>query len=88
MNLISQVIRSGTSIGANYVEANGAESKKDFRHKVRIAYKEARETRYWLRIFSAIDLKAKTHLEPLLKESDEYVRIFAKIITTVSKNLK
>ena len=88
MKLIDQLVRSGTSIGANYVEANGAESKRDFRHKVHIAYKEARETRYWLKVFSATYPKVKIKLEPLLKESDEYVKMFAKIISTVSRSIK
>ena len=48
--LIQQVAKSGTSIGANYMEANGAESKNDFKHKIRISLKEARETKYWLKL--------------------------------------
>ena len=49
--IISQLIRSGTSIGANYREANGASSKQDFRNKVFICKKEAKETEYWLKMF-------------------------------------
>src|SRR3954469_16759854 len=48
--LVSQLVCSGTSIGANYCEAEDAESKKDFRHKIGISRKEAGETKYWLRI--------------------------------------
>jgi four helix bundle protein len=48
--MISQLIRSGTSIGANYCEADDAESKKDFKHKIGICKKEARETKHWLRM--------------------------------------
>ena len=88
IKLIDQLIRSGTSIGANYVEANGAESKKDFIHKLRIAYKEARETRYWLTVLSAINAKAKIELENLLRESDEYVKMFSKIISSAAKSSK
>lgn len=87
-DLLSQVIRSGTSIGANYVEANGAESRRDFLHKVRIAYKESRETKFWLAILSNTDDQAKNLLAELFKESDEYIRIFSSIIKTTSKNLK
>jgi len=47
-NMANQLFRSGTSIGANVREAQGAESKADFRHKMKIAYKEAEETKYWL----------------------------------------
>lgn len=50
MPLISQLVRSGTSIGANYCEADGAESKKDFKHKLGICKKEAKETKHWLRL--------------------------------------
>ncbi len=88
LKLMDQLIRSGTSIGANYMEANGAESKRDFIHKIRISYKEARETCYWLRVFGEIDEKAKIRLSNLLKECEEYVKMFAKIISTASKNLK
>lgn len=51
MPIIDQLIRSGTSIGANYHEANGASSKRDFRNKIFICKKEAKETKYWLRLF-------------------------------------
>src|SRR3989344_4147243 len=51
-SLIQQLVRSGTSIGANYMEADGAESKRDFNHKIGICKKEAKETMYWLRILA------------------------------------
>ena len=50
--LISQFVRSGTSIGANYMEADGAESKKDFQHKISICKKEAKETMHWMRMIA------------------------------------
>ena len=50
--LISQIIRSGTSIGANYMEANGASSKKDFKNKIFICKKEVQETKHWLRMIA------------------------------------
>ena len=77
----SQLIGSGSSIGANYVEANGAESKKDFIHKIRISLKESRETRYWLSILVAINAEFKKELSDLWRESNEFVMIFAKIIS-------
>lgn len=49
-NMANQLFKSGTSIGANVAEAQGAESKDDFRHKCKIAYKEAGETEYWLKL--------------------------------------
>jgi len=54
-SLISQVVRSATSIGANYMEADGAESKKDFRHKIALCKKEAKETKHWLRMIAKAD---------------------------------
>ena len=51
-SLISQVVRSGTSVGANYMESDAAESKKDFRHKIGICRKESKETRHWLRMIA------------------------------------
>lgn len=51
--IIGQLIDSGTSIGANYREANGTESRKDFKHKINISFKEARETNYWLSILQS-----------------------------------
>jgi four helix bundle protein len=76
---ILQVMDSGTSIGANYMEANGAESKNDFRHKIRIALKEARETKYWLQFLTSLDAAHRMILDPSLKECFELVLIFAKI---------
>ncbi len=79
--LIVQIIRSGTSIGANYMEADGAESPKDFRHIVARCKKEAKETRYWLHMFSIVcadDLKEQ--LRTLWKEADELTRIFASMM--------
>ena len=57
--LISQLVRSGTSIGANYMEANGASSKKDFRNKIHICKKEAQETKHWLRIMTQCEQNKK-----------------------------
>ncbi len=50
--LVRQIVRSGTSVGANYLEANGASSKKDFRNKIFICKKESQETRHWLRMLA------------------------------------
>ena len=84
-NIIHQCMRSGTSIGANYREANGAESKKDFAHKLSLSFKEARETKYWLSILISIN-KANSDLISLLKESDEFIRILGKSVSTCRKN--
>jgi len=75
-----QVIRSGPSIGANLEEADGAESKKDFVHKVGMARKEARETRYWPRLIDVSGLLSNDEVGSLRSESDEFVRILSSII--------
>jgi len=87
-----QLLKSGTSIAANMEEANGAESKSDFIHKVSIAYKEARETRLWLGMIKAAELIDNTEVRALYTESDELVRILFAILRkarssrTVSKH--
>ena len=80
--LASQLLRSGTSIGANVEEAQGGESRKDFVHKYSIACKEARETHYWLRLLAKTELIARTRLEPLITEANELIAI----LTTIIKN--
>ena len=75
-----QLLRSGTSIAANMEEANGAESKSDFIHKVSIAYKEARETRLWLGMIEAANLTTAAEVKELHAESDELVRILFAIL--------
>ncbi len=82
-----QLIRSGTSIGANVEEADGAESKKDFIHKMSIARKEARETRYWLRLVEASLLDNNDEVADLIQESDQVVRILSKIIANTRKGM-
>ncbi len=82
MEVGRQVLRSGTSIGANMEEANGAKSKSDFIHKVCIAYKEARETRFWLATIQAAILPDSAEVAGLHKECDEIVRILFTIRKT------
>ena len=83
--LISQVVSSGTSIGANYREANAASSPKDFKNKINISFKEAKETRYWLDIIIQINPDFADELLVLRKESDELARIFGKAVSTCKK---
>lgn len=78
--LISQGIRSGTSIGANYMEADGAESKKDFQHKIAICKKEAKETMHWLRMLAKANPDRSGDCRKLWKESHELVLIFSSIL--------
>ncbi len=85
--LIKQVIRSGTSIGANYMEVNQASSKKDFRNKIKIAVKESNETKHWLRMLAKADKQNKQECQRLWKETHELTLILAKIArNTDSKN--
>src|SRR3989339_2080033 len=78
--IAKQVIRSGTSIGANMEEADGAASKKDFINKVIISRKEARETRYWLRLIKKAQIIYKEdNLDDLIQESHELMKILSSI---------
>ncbi len=81
-----QVIRSGTSPGANYEEACGAESRPDFTHKLSIVLKELKESRFWLRVIHRANLIAPKRIELLIQECEELCAIIAKsIITTKGK---
>ena len=80
LSLISQLVRSATSIGANYMEADGAESKKDFKHKIAICKKEAKETKHWLRMISKANINKKDKCRNLWKGSQELVLIFSAIL--------
>ena len=75
-----QIVRAGTSIGANVEEAQAAQSKADFISKMNIALKEARETHFRLRVLSAADTLPDARLGPLIQEADELQRILASII--------
>jgi four helix bundle protein len=77
--LINQCIRSATSIGANYMEADCAESKKDFRHKIGICKKESKETMHWMRMIARATGK-EAECRVLWKEAQEFTFIFAAII--------
>ena len=81
--LISQIVRSATSIGANYMEANGASSKKDFRNKIFICKKEAQETKHWLRMLEKAIPDKKQELQKLWKECQELTMIFQKITSSL-----
>lgn len=83
--LISQSIRSATSIGANYMEADCAESKKDFKHKIGICKKESKETMHWMRMIARATGKEAV-CRILWKEAQELTFIFAKIINNSNKN--
>jgi four helix bundle protein len=79
-----QVLRSGTSIGANLEEANAGQSRADFVSKCSIALKEARETQYWLRLLAASEIATAEQIAPILAEATEIVAI----LTTIVKNTR
>jgi len=81
--LINQLVRSSTSIGANYMEANSASSKKDFRNKIYICKKEAQETKHWLRMISKVLPERKEELRKLWREDQELTMIFQKITSSL-----
>ena len=78
----NQLLRSGTSIGANYHEAQGAQSKADFISKVSIAYKEALETLYWLRIMEREGSFREAVTSGIIAETEELIKIFSSILLT------
>jgi len=84
--LANQLLRSGTSIGANTEEAQAGQSKADFIAKMSIARKESRETLYWLRLLKATKLVDDNMITEILIESDELVRILTSIVKTAQTN--
>lgn len=78
--LISQIVRSGTSIGANYMEADAAESKRDFKHKISLVKKETKETKHWLRMIAKANPQRKEELKVLWNEGQELTLIFSAIL--------
>ncbi len=86
--LINQFVRAGMRVGANYSEADEAESKRDFRHKIALCRKESRETKYWCRMLSKALPNFKNELREQWTEAHELTLIFAKIIRTTDANLK
>lgn len=86
--VISQLVAAGTSIGANYCEADEAESKRDFRHKVAICRKESQETKYWLRMMAKAAPAQKSSARELWGEAKGLHLIFCAIIRTTDQNLR
>ncbi|WP_197231214.1 four helix bundle protein [Novipirellula artificiosorum] len=78
--LSRQLIRSGTSIGANVEEGQASQSRKDFRLKYNIACKEARETLYWLRLLAETEIVPQDRLQPMMDECNELVAILTSIV--------
>ena len=87
--LSKQLLGSGTSVGANIEESIGGQSEKDFISKISIAYKEARESVYWLKLLQATDYLSNEQAESLLNDAEELCKIIGKIqITIKTRNSK
>jgi four helix bundle protein len=86
--LSRQSLRSGTSIGANVEESQSAQSTADFVHKLEISLKEAKETRYWIRLLIASNVVPENRLLPLLGEANELIKIIAAIVVKTKQNHK
>ena len=82
-----QLLRAGTSIGANVEEAQGGQSSSDFLSKMSIAYKEARESRYWIRLLAETDYISKEAEESLLKDVDELCKMLSSIIMSTKSTI-
>ncbi len=87
-SIIKQLVDASTSVGANYCEADDAESKRDFRHKIAICRKEAKETKFWLRMVAKAVPAQKLPARRLWKEAKELHLIFCAIIRTTDQNLR
>ena len=83
-----QLLRSGTSVGANFEEAQGAESKNDFAHKLQIALKELRESNYWLRLLAKTAMLPEDALTVVIDESAQLKAILSKSVATVKGTAK
>ena len=84
-SIVDQLTRAGTSIGANYCEAEDAESKRDFRHKIALCRKESKEARHWLRMLSAAAPQLRDEARQLWREAKELNLIFGAILRKVEK---
>jgi four helix bundle protein len=84
--LINQIIKSATSVGANYCEVNGASSKKDFKNKIHICKKEIQEIKHWLRMISIAESEKRKEAKKLWKEAQELTLIFGKIASSLKNN--
>jgi four helix bundle protein len=80
VEIMKQIIRSSGSVGANYIEANEALSKKDFAMRIKICRKEAKESRYWLRLIEVRGEEAEMRRQSLINEATELMKIFGSIV--------
>jgi four helix bundle protein len=85
-HLSGQLIRCGVSPAANYGEAQSAESRRDFIHKLKMCLKELRETQVWLKYGQRLELAPPNELDEAIRESDELIAIFVKSVETAKRN--
>lgn len=86
-SLYEQLLRAGTSIGANISEAQSAHSKKDFTNKLDISLKESRETDFWLKLFKAAEIITESEFNSIYKDCDELERLLVSSIKTAKSNI-
>ena len=86
-NLTKQLLRAGTSAGANYEETCGAESKADFIHKLQIVLKELRESLYWLRLIQKSKILKNYNVKSTINENEQLCSIIAKSVITAKNNM-
>ena len=86
--LSKQLLRSGTSIGANIQEALNGQSKRDFLSKMNIALKEAGETQYWIRLLTATEILTEKESRSILDDCTELLKMLKSIVKTTSSNLQ
>jgi four helix bundle protein len=84
--LVKQIVRSAASIGANYMEADGASSRKDFKFKIDLCRKEAKETKHWLRMIARANPESREASRILWQEAHELTSIFSSISFSCAKN--
>jgi four helix bundle protein len=82
LHIRRQILRSGTSAGANHQEARGAESRSDFIHKMQIVLKELRETQFWLRLIEASEILPSPRMSEIVAESDELIAMVVRSLLT------
>lgn len=85
-HIADQLLRSGTSVGANYEEACGAQSRSDFIHKLQIVLKEMRESLYWLKLVQRANLMEDFEVNEIIKEASELNKMIAKSVITAKNN--
>lgn len=84
IELIKQLVRASCSVGANYIEANEALSKKDFYHRIKICRKEVKEARYWLKLINSANDNIEKEIDVFIKEATELMNIFGAIVRKAS----